>query len=163
MTQKIKPLTRLEKLADLLMVPIMQAIMWRAGFPEESPQQTHFWNNWKGNYCFDPVKTVRSTGTKDALPATGLGRHLTHRDSGWKQYLVLQRKDRDFTSPFHVGWVGYGVSGISRIESCGQVRVLEGPHPVTFVGFNPNGSQIALEIIGQSRLGDAKWQDVPLL
>lgn len=162
MTVTITPLSRREKAADFLMIPAMKLLMLMAGHPRESLQRTHFWNNWKGPYDFDQSIAIKSEGVKGAPNAGGLRRHLPP-PFGWQHYLVLQRADRDSTKAFHVGWVGGGVSGISRIQSHGQVRVLEGPSSVVFTGFNPDGTQIGIEQIGQGQLGDKKWQDIALL
>ncbi len=157
----IQPLRWYEKLADLLMIPIMKFIMIIAGHPQESTQRTHYWNNWKGNFDYDESIAVLSEGNKNSPSAGGLKRHLPP-PFGWNHYLVLQPRNNP-QARFYIGWVDGGVSEVSRLPSVGQVRVLERPEPVVFVGFDSNGNQIPIEVIGRGTLGYHVWQDVPLL
>lgn len=160
----LNPLSRLERIADTLMVPIMYVL---AGTFKEAPQQTHRWNNKKLSrsnvqhlntaHCVVnlgiPGEAIRWFGKVPRFHIPILG--------GWRKYLVLEP---EVNGVWHVGWICHDVIGVTRIELVGPVRLLLGPKPVTFFGVDAEGYQIPLREIGSGIVGKGGlFSKVPLL
>lgn len=160
----VRPLGRLERIADVLMVPIMYLI---SGTFTETPQQTHFWNNTK--LTAKDVAHLNDDGKVSCAGDEFANARWWHRFplfhaplfGGWKEYIVLQS---DSAQDWHVGWIADDVIGVSRIKICGPVRVLRGPGDVHFFGVDTKGQQITLREISRGIIGaGGEYANAPLL
>ncbi|USN88839.1 MAG: hypothetical protein H6780_00225 [Candidatus Nomurabacteria bacterium] len=161
----VQPLGWLERIADVLMLPIMYII---SGTFRETPQQTHRWNNTKLKsgqvaHLKDDMQ-VFCEGNKSAGARFWLKMPFFHIPllGGWKDYVVLQPTHVD--QEWHIGWLAHDVAGVSRIKVRGPVRLLLGPGDVSFFGVNSEGDQLKLQEISRGRIGDGgEYSKTPLL
>lgn len=149
------------KLADKLMAPIMYL---GAGTFQEVPQRTHRWNNAKlkpediAHLLQDQMVTCE--GDPEAIDMGWIRFHLPIF-GGWQNYVVLEPL---INTTWHVGWITPRVIGISRIELLGPVRVLLGPHPISFFAVDWKNNQRPVRKIGEGKIGDGgEFSRVPLL
>lgn len=154
----ISPLNRVERILDILMIPIMYII---SGTLREKPQETHFWNNLKLTQqdilYLDKDKMIHCEGSSSAkrwwkripifhMPIFG----------GWKKYILVQKADEwsEVKGDMYIGWICPEVVGVSRIPLRSPVRLLLGPGKVSFFGINSKGEQFELEKVGIGYIGD---------
>lgn len=161
----VQPLGRLARILDACFVPIMYLL---SGTFREAPQRTHFWNNIK--LKGDEIAHLNNQGMVHCLCSKTSGRQwwwyipTFHMPifGGWREYVVLSPFPDDGYD-WYVGWITEGVVGISRIPSCGPVRVLLGSGPVRFYGIDKIGQQVPLVQIGDGRIGSGgRFVNVPL-
>ena len=161
---KIKPLNKLERLADILMTPIMYLV---SGVFSESPQKTHLWNNIKisENEAEElnitlmqkvdgvPNKVTKNSGIRFHCPIIG----------GWREYVVICPVNSEIKD-WYAGWHNKQITGISRIKLSGSVRLLIGFDQTFFFGISTEGEQIPIRVIGCGRLGiKSQFSTRPLL
>lgn len=156
----IDPQGVISRFADFLVMPIMFAL---SGTWTESPQQTHFWNNQHLNpeavHHLDQELMVHCRGIPGEIANWPLF-HMPILD-GWRNYVVLDRQQYDYSKPWHIGWTGK--AGISQIKLYGRVRMLIGPGDVSFFGIS-DGNQIKIRQIGTGRIGSGgPYSKIPLL
>ncbi len=156
----VKPLGRLAKFADKMMVPAMYAL---SGTFKESPQRTHRWNNmhldWNADDLFENLRRQEMlyfSGVLGAMsPKIPLLFHIPIL-GGWRNYVVLQPSTHD--GEWFVGWASNHAVGVSRIPIRGPVRMLLGPMGVYFFGISAGDQkQIKIEVIGTGRI----WKGGP--
>lgn len=138
--------------ADQKMEPFMR---W-ACLSEPGAQRTHRWNNHRltvtQKESLDQAMMVHNDGIPAASPWRPLLFHLP-RFGGWKDYVVIRPIWENIS--WHIGWATDLVSGISRIELRGPVRVLVGPDATHHFGVeHGTGEQIPLEQIGSGIVGE---------
>lgn len=165
----VSPLPWYTRVGDRLMVPIMYVV---SGTFNESPQQTHQWNNQKlsssdTDYLID-VKGVKGTvyqnGSERARRQWKWIIPIFHMPifGGWKKYVVIAPENTK--KMWHIGWIADHAKGVSLIPIVGPVRLLIGLGDVRFFGIYPDGSQINIHVVGYGIIGDGcQWKDVPLL
>lgn len=163
---KIRPLNRLEQVGDILMYPAMRILMELNGTPDESPQETHRWNNHKFStedarrldlslmVRVDGDVTLKKRRWLQFIPVF----HLSIW--GWQRYTVL--RPRVDCGPWYVGWLSPDVSGYSRLPIKGAVRSLRGPDDAYFFALDASGRQISIMEIGRGKLGDPTFPYLPL-
>jgi hypothetical protein len=153
----IKEENYLQKIADVLMVPIMYLVQ----FPcVDRPQRTHFWNN--KNYQvtdiahLDASLFISIAGDSKAVPRWFWLLPLFHIPifGGWKKFVVLEPKVTQ--DKWFIGWIPGDVIGVSEIALCSSVKLLRGPQTVFFFGVNEHGAQIELKCIGSGEIGKDK-------
>lgn len=176
----IKPLGLLPRIADTLMVPIMQIA---TGNLHESPQRTHRWNNRKLTKeeveGLDPCLMVEAPGIQTgAISDYGFRFHIPIL-GGWRDYIVIRPIFED-DEPWYPGWTNEKVSGVSRLPINGAVRLLLGPTTTRFFGVlapdgyddfdwfsttpPPRHPQIKIEVVNKGRIGvRSKFSKLPLL
>lgn len=151
----VRPLGRLAKLSDILMVPIMYLI---SGTLKEVPQRGHGWNNM--NLSVDAVKNLDRSimvhcSNADDEVAISRWLFLFHMPifGGWRNYVVLEPGKQ--SSGWYVGYICKdGVIGISRIKLSGKVRMLVG-FGASFFGIDADSyKQIPIKKIGMDRIGN---------
>lgn len=167
---KIVPtqLSRLAKLADMLMAPIMYLI---SGTFKEAPQQTHLWNNVILSSSqvdnLDRTKMVISKPvvTERDSPRRILGIPIFHIPilGGWKNYLVLEPVDH--TGNWCVGWISDDTTGVSKLRNTGPIRVLITNKECLFFGIDPETSeQVSITDVARGKIGaGGDFKDTPLL
>jgi len=166
MQYKIHEQGAVSRCADYLMTPIMYLLQ---GTLREYPQRTHRWNNQKLEpndiQFLDSEMMVTITGQPSASSRWRYILPIFHMPifGGWRNYVVLTpdvKQDKWF-----VGWVAGDEIGVSRISLDSSVRMLQGPHSVSFFGINEHGNQIQISDTGTGRVGRAvvEHQHIPLL
>lgn len=162
---KLKKQTKLSKLGDFLMLPVMYFLQWTFS---EVPQRTHRWNNTKlpatAIVDFKSEDTVTVSGDKDAKRRWFGPFPLFHMPlfGGWDEFVVLAPKE--LQTEWYIGWLPFDTIGVSQIPLKGSVRVLVGPKQVQFFGVDADGSQISVEVVGKGVVGKAgQFKKVPLL
>lgn len=152
----LKPLTWVEKLLDLFLLPVMYVL---SGTIKESPQQTHRWNYARLDsvqlshlrehemvFCSGVPKAPKKKYLFGLIPL-----FYTYW-WGWRDYIVLAPSDHSITS-WYAGWITKdGSAGISRLPIQNRVRHLVGHGDVHFFGVNREGCQIPLERVGSGRI-----------
>lgn len=141
-----------------------------SGTFQESPQRTHFWNNTKLSRkevaFLEVALMVSREREKGALHRWRYKIPLFHMPifGGWRRYVVVAPVIH-VNHAWYVGWVANDVSGISRINLVGPVRLLVGPKHVQFFGLRfDDGTQIQVHVIGEGRIGDGgQYAQLPLL
>lgn len=154
---KVVPQGPVGRLADTLMKPLMY---WLQGTYQESPQETHVWNNTKLSLLaqsrLDHTLFASVPADPDADNRWLLGYVPTFhmpRFGGWTKYVVLEPRYVAVTR-WYLGWHTRDVCGVSRIPITGAVRALRGLNDCNFFGLLPDGSQIALRVAGTGVIGD---------
>lgn len=164
MSFHVKPLNFWEKLADFLMTPVMYLL---AGTFSEKPQQTHKWNNKKLSKKeigeIDKKMTQKVTGTDSkTIKNSGIRFHCPIF-GGWREYVVFCPIDPE-VNEWYIGWHCKEVTGISRINISGSVRVLVGSKECFFFGVSMQGNQIPIYIIGKGKIGKkSPFSKLPLV
>ncbi len=155
---EIKPLGIFEKTLDILFLPIMYAIAWISGGFGESPQMTHRWNNFR--FSADGLDTsimCRVKGISEKVQKQGnfFQNALFHIPflGGSKNYVVVSPLNP--SQGWHAGWHNEYVTGVSRILVTKPVRLLIGPNPINFMGFDSAGRQILVRVVWYGKIGDA--------
>lgn len=152
MIYKIKPLNKLEKLADILMIPIMYLV---SGVFSETPQKTHRWNNVKLSKVeaekLDTTLMQKIDGVFNKVNRKGVRFHCPIF-GGWREYVVICPTNSEIRN-WYVGWHTKQLSGISRIKLSGPVRLLIASDAVFFFGISDKGEQISVNMIGQGKIG----------
>ncbi len=150
----VRPLGRLAKLADILMVPLMYLI---SGTFKEVPQRGHVWNNMRLS-----VKDVKNLDRSIMVHCAGMQNEKRRRwlflfhipiFGGWKNYVVFEPVNlgRDW----YVGCIANDIIGASRIKLSGKVRMLVDSSNVSFFGIDAiSYKQISIKKIGMGRIGD---------
>lgn len=163
---RVRPQSGYEKLFDWGMTPLMYFL---SGTLEEIPQRTHFWNNRK----LHPGEVV-GLKERDVVIASGsgcverwkYGFPIFHAPilGGWNEYIVLEPSINPSQS-WYVGWISNDeVSGVSRVQIKGSVRLLLGNGSTKFFGLNVGGVQIKIHEMGRGRIGDGgPFSQLPLL
>ena len=154
---KIRPLNFWEKLADLILLPIMYLIAWCSGGFSESPQRTHRWNN--SRISRNNVNILLSTFSKSVPEAMEVTRWwhriLFHIPvlGGWRCYVVVSPENPE--KGWYPGWYTKGGNtGHSRILCFTPVRLLRGPKGTHFIGFDRFGNQIKVKKVGRGKIGN---------
>lgn len=163
---RVRPESGYEKLFDWGMMPLMYLL---SGTPEEVPQRTHFWNNRKlhpGEVVgLKEHNMVMSSGS-GGVERWRYGLPIFHVPifGGWREYIVLEPSINP-SQFWYVGWIsGDEVSGVSRVQIKGSVRLLLGNGSTKFFGLNEGGVQIKIHEIGRGRIGDGgPFSQLPLL
>lgn len=151
-----------EKIADLLMVPVMYAV---SGTLREAPQRTHRWNNLRLTpndvSVLDASLMAHYYGRADHRKRGKIRFHLPIF-GGWRDYVAIRPEDDE---PWHVGWIAPDVMGMSRIRITGAARVLRGNDDVCFFGISAkDGRQLRLEKVGTGTIGQGgPYARLPLL
>lgn len=163
----ITPETKWQIGLDCLMLPVMYMLQ---GNMSDVPQRTHFWN-----YTRVPEKELElklNTNSLLTLPGEDVASQrwlwwlpLLHMPifGGWRHYYVLEPEEK-VSDYWFVGWVVGEYSGISHVKLERQVRVLKGDTEASFFGFNSEGKQIKIRLIGEGSLGESpEYCKIPLL
>ena len=155
-------------IGDILMSPLMYVLsgVWLSRSCER-PQRTHRWNCVRLSSHdvdeLDDFDMVHRAGDRSARPRTFFGLPLFHMPlfGGWKNYVVLYAPS--CVDDWYVGWITCDSVGISRIPLYMGVRMLIGPHPVSFFGVSvADGRQVRVQQAGEGRIGDrGVWRSVP--
>lgn len=157
--------SKLQTIADNLMLPVMYILQWNTF---EAPQRTHFWNNTK--LPIESMSGLDSQAMVSVEADTTARRRwlgyipLFHMPifGGWKKYAVIAPRVPQDT--WFVGWLAGDTAGVSHIQLDGPVRLLLGSGPAHFFGSNEHGEQIALQMIGQGSVGvRSEFSRLPLL
>ncbi|HLP43765.1 MAG TPA: hypothetical protein VK145_00615 [Candidatus Nanoarchaeia archaeon] len=164
-TISVRPLGRIAKLADRVMVPLMYLA---AGTRKEAPQQTHFWNNHKLTYGairgLNQEMVVNCNGIKGEADVPALFAHIPIL-GGWRNYVVIAPVKNPLETSWYIGWNTVRVKGVSRIPITGAVRVLLGPIHTSFFGINAaDNQQIAIREVRRGKIGNkTEYSHIPLL
>ncbi len=153
----------------LLVIVAFSCVHLVHGYYYKSLNQTHFWNN---RLLTAAEKNLLDTANMVSAPADPYAtRRLGRFDlrfhmplfGGWKEYVVLTPEQH--LEPWYVGWWPNGGSpGRSLIPLTAPVRVLRGPDPTEFFGFDAYGKQIKLRKFGTGTLGQGgRFASLPLL
>lgn len=151
---KVKPLGRLAKFADILMVPLMYLI---SGTFKEVPQRGHMWNNMglskEAVEKLDKSIMVHCIGVRNEMHARWFFLYHLPIFGGWRGYVALERVNPG--KDWYVGYVTGDFIGASRIKLSGRVRMLIGHSNVSFFGIDADThEQISIMEIGRGRIGD---------
>ncbi len=155
MSISIKPLRCWEKGLNLLLLPLMSFIAWISGGFKESPQLTHKWN-WAGlssEGLDEYLMTIVQGIPNQMVKRTWLDNIRFHIPvlGGWRHYVVVTPENPE--KGWYPGWHNKFITGASRIPCHRPVRLLVGSESIYFMGFDRQGNQIKVKVIGEGKIG----------
>ena len=170
MNISIEPLPFWARALDILLLPIMYAILWLSGGYGESPQLTHYWNNLK--LCRNLEPNMALTCLVKGIPKKVRKQGGILRNALFHIPFLGGAKDYVVVAPIHIppgGWyAGWHnkehAHGVSRILVHKPVRLLVGREDINFMGFDCTGRQIHVRVVSHGKIGDAgPLRKMPLL